>query len=112
MRWLKKLNAVSVLYQGEKFEGNGCRKLIKSTHILPQKEIMGAEVHPTIVQSYIAVFQALDKIKPPCFGSHPFKREYSKFIETFHKDLSRSWYLLNSVSAFHHCTFDTMSNEP
>ena len=37
MKWPKKLNVVSVLYQVEKFEGNGCRKLLKTSHILQEK---------------------------------------------------------------------------
>ena len=57
----------------DKFEGNGCRKLIKSSHILQEKEIMGTEVHPITVQPYVSVFQALDKITTACFGSHPVK---------------------------------------
>ena len=85
MKWPKKLNVVSVLYQGEKFEGNGCRKLIKSSNILQDKEIMGAEVHPLIVQPYIAVFQALDKIISACFGSHPVKGDIPNLLRHFSK---------------------------
>ena len=85
MKRPKKSNVVSVLYQGENFEGNGCRKLIKSSNILQEKEIMGAEVHPIIVQPYIAVFQALDKIVSGCFGSHPVKGDITNLLKHFSK---------------------------
>ena len=84
-KWPIKLNVVSVLYQGEKFEGNGCKKLIKSSHILQEKEIIGAEVHPNIVQSYITVFQALDNITSPCFVSHPVKENIPNLSRHFTK---------------------------
>ena len=46
---------------------------------------MGAEVHPILVQPYIAVFQALDKITTACFGSHPIKENIPNLLRNFTK---------------------------
>ena len=85
MKRPKKLYVVSVLYQGEKFEGNGGRTLLKSSHVLQDKETIGTEVHPIVVQSYVAVFQALDKIISACFGSHPVKEDIANLLSHFSK---------------------------
>ena len=83
MKWPKKINVVPVLYQGEKFEGNGCRALIKSSHILQDKEIMG--IQPLIVQPFVATFQALDKLVVACFDSQPVTGDITSLLRCFSK---------------------------
>ena len=46
---------------------------------------MGAEVDSIVVQSYVAVFQALDKIISACFGSHPVKGDIVNLLSHFSK---------------------------
>ena len=83
MKWPNKVNVVSALYHGEKFEGNGCRTLLKSTHILEDREVMG--IHPIIVQPFVAAFQALDKLVLACFGSYPVTGDIPTLLRCFSK---------------------------
>ena len=43
------------------------------------------EIHPIIVQPFIAVFQALDKIVASYFGSHPVNGSIPSLLKNFKK---------------------------
>ena len=66
--WPKKLSIVHKSYQGDVFEGNQCRKLLREGDKLQDSEIYEA-VGPYRLQPYIASFKAMNKIVVSCFST-------------------------------------------
>ena len=84
MKCPKALHIVSVLYQGEKFEGNGCRKLCRSAHMLLDAKLMGISSSLPLVP-YVSTFQAFDKLIGACYGSHPVEADIPNLLDAFSK---------------------------
>ena len=84
MKWPKALHVTSVLYHGEKFEGNGCRTLCRNADMLRNTEIMGlSSLWP--IEPYVSAFQSFDKLISACFGSHSVEDEIPRLLENFTK---------------------------
>ena len=66
--WPKKLNIVSKNYQGELFEGNACRRLIKEAEKLYDKDIL-KHISAIRLMPFVESFKAMDKIVTNCFSS-------------------------------------------
>lgn len=66
--WPKKLKLVAKNYDGEIFEGNACRMLIKNADGLNDPEIY-KEAGPFRLQPFIATFKAMNKIVETCFST-------------------------------------------
>lgn len=65
--WPKKLNIVSKNYQGELFEGNHCRKLIKSADGLLDYQIYEDVGYFKLIP-YVQAFKTMDAIVNNCFS--------------------------------------------
>lgn len=79
--WPNKLGICHKSYQGEIFEGNHCRKLLKEADKLQDPEIYEL-VGPLRLQPYIASFKAMNKIVTTCFSAKQAD------LTDFHKNLS------------------------
>lgn len=66
--WPKKLKVISKNYQGEIFEGNACRKLLKMTDKFSDPKIY-ANVGNLKLVPFIVSFKAMDKIVNCCFST-------------------------------------------
>ena len=66
--WPKKLKLVSKNYQGDVFEGNACRKLIKSADYLNRPQNLG-DKHLIQIIPFISTFKALDKVVNSSFST-------------------------------------------
>lgn len=64
--WPKKLSIIHKNYQGDAFEGNQCRKLLKAADAL-QDPIIYENVGPFRLLPYIASLKAMNKIVESCF---------------------------------------------
>ena len=69
LKWPLSLNIVSVSYHGEIFEGNACRKLLKSSDTLLNQDIMGMNFEPLRAIKYVSAFKAMNRIVEACFGT-------------------------------------------
>lgn len=79
--WPKKLNIVSKNYQGELFEGNHCRKLLKNAEKLLDPEIYQEKGYFSLIP-YVSAFKTMDKIVNNCFSKKVNDRsELKKNIE-------------------------------
>lgn len=68
LKWPKNLNIIPKNYQGEIFEGNACRKLLKYANELTSKEVLG-NVNQILVMPFVASFNVMNKIVDKCFGT-------------------------------------------
>lgn len=66
--WPNKLGIAHKSYQGDIFEGNQCRKLLKEADKLQDPEIYEL-AGPFRLQPYIAAFKAMNKIVEKCFAA-------------------------------------------
>lgn len=66
--WPRKLKLVPKSYQGEIFEGNACRALLKQADKLLDPEIY-EECGPLKLVPYVSAFKAMDKIVNKFFSS-------------------------------------------
>ena len=69
MLWPTKLKLIAKNYQGEIFEGNACRKLLKESDKLHDSEIY-EHVGPLKLQPYITAFKTMNEIVRDCFCTH------------------------------------------
>lgn len=67
LMWPKKVNVIAQNYHGDVFEGNACRKLIKSADCLLSRDVLG-EISPLIVIPFVNTFKTMDKIVGACFS--------------------------------------------
>lgn len=68
MKWLKKLNLISKHYQGEKFEGNACRRLLKESDLLNDKDIL-QDIPTFKIIPFIQTLKTLNKLVDASFKS-------------------------------------------
>lgn len=66
--WPKKLNLISKCYQGEIFEGNACRELLKKADALADPQIYSGVGYFKLVP-FISAFKSMDKLVTLCFGT-------------------------------------------
>lgn len=66
--WPNKLGISHKSYQGDIFEGNQCRKLLKEADKLQDPKLYGL-AGPFRLQPYIAAFKAMNKIVEKCFAA-------------------------------------------
>lgn len=89
--WPKKLNVVSKNYQGDIFEGNACRKLLKEADKLNDSEITCNQLQ---IQPYISVFKAMNKVVDSCFST----RKVSENLDLHLEMLKKCFYAVPHVS--------------
>ena len=64
--WPKKLNVVPKNYQGELFEGNACRKLLKNSDKLYDEIFNGAK--KLRIEAFVSSFKKMNEIVHNCFS--------------------------------------------
>ena len=73
-KWPTNLGIVSKDYHGEVFEGNACRKLLKTPEHLRDTEVL-VEVDKGFVEPFISLFQTMDKLVTSCFHAGKIKND-------------------------------------
>lgn len=64
----KNWNIIAKIYQGEIFEGNACRKLLKHTNELTSKAVL-ENVNQLLVMPFVVSFNVVNKIVEKCFDT-------------------------------------------
>lgn len=85
--WPKSLCVISKNYQGEAFEGNACRKLLKHPDELLKSNICG-EVGPLKLVPFVSSFKAMDKLVNACFSTRQVNSNCEKLV----KELETAFY--------------------
>lgn len=80
--WPEKLSLSSKNYHGRVFEGNACRKLLKSADLLDDKNIY-KDVGRIRLLRYINAFKAMDKVVSSCFSVKRIEKDIDKRIMEF-----------------------------
>ncbi|XP_043469388.1 uncharacterized protein LOC122503046 [Leptopilina heterotoma] len=80
--WPEKLSLSSKNYHGRVFEGNACRKLLKSADLLDDK-IIYENVGRLRLLPYINAFKAMDKVVSSCFSVKKIRKDLDKNIREF-----------------------------
>ncbi|KAJ6648687.1 hypothetical protein Bhyg_03918 [Pseudolycoriella hygida] len=78
LKWPKKLNLISKNYHGEKFEGNACRRLLKESDKLNDKDVL--QETPTL--KIAELLKALDKLVNASFKSERLNEEWHQHLTT------------------------------
>lgn len=68
LTWPKKLKVVPKNYQGELFEGNACRKLLKHADKLYDKEIVHSSAIKLRLEPFVASLKIMNDIVHSCFS--------------------------------------------
>ena len=74
-KWPKKCNVEIDPMHGGTFNGNGCRRLLKSTDILQAEANFAA-------QPFVAVYKSLNVVVNACFGIG-LNQDYKNYIDDF-----------------------------
>ena len=82
--WPLKLKVVTKNYQGELFEGNACRKLLKNPDILFDSNICPDIFSITLL---VSVLKSFNKVVNDCFTSYEISSETRKDITNLRKDI-------------------------
>ena len=80
MLWPYKVQVVPKNYQGLKFEGNPCRKLLKSADLLNDPEIY-ENVGELAIVPYISALKAMDKLVNKFFSTRKIDADLNKYVE-------------------------------
>ena len=82
--WPESLFISSKNYHGRVFEGNACRKLLKSADMLDRKEIY-INVGRLSLVPYLNAFKAMDKVVSSCFSTKKVGKDLDNNLKEFEK---------------------------
>lgn len=107
--WPKKLMVIPKNYQGEIFEGNACRKLLKEADKLLDFEVCGGVGRLQLIP-FVSAFHAMDKVVSNCFSTRELGpdldknlRELQKVIEGLDIEISKTLKIHVLVEHLKHC---------
>jgi hypothetical protein len=83
-KWPKKFNLVSKHYHGEKFEGNACRRLLKESDSLTDKDIL-QDTSIFEVLPFIQTLKSLNKLVDASFKSAGVDDNWKEYLNEFKK---------------------------
>lgn len=79
LKWPKKFNLIPKHYHGEQFEGNACRRLLKESDALNDKDILQGT--PILkITPFIQLLKALDKLVNASFKSERLDEEWRQHL--------------------------------
>lgn len=88
--WPSKMGLLPKEYQGEIFEGNACRKLLKEADRLNDPEIYG-NLGPLRITPFISAFKVMDKIVNLYFSTRKIDTNDANEIDKHVNDLRKSF---------------------
>lgn len=87
MKWPKKLNLVSKHYQGEKFEGNACRRLLREHDKLNDIDILQNTPILRIIP-FIQTLKSLNKLVDASFKCERLDMTWKVYVEEFKRNFA------------------------
>ena len=84
LAWPLKLKVIPKNYQGEIFEGNACRVMVRSADKILEPDVL-KDTSPIDVMPFVAALKGLDLVVGDCFSTKKVSPDTSKHIEELRK---------------------------